>query len=237
MAGSSVKPLLVRLHRLDLRQLVRASHPRSAQIPKGQAGSLSYMLTNASRLPAPVALSEVFLQVFEKTAFGQLAVEELDRSGQLVVSEAAAAEVNEFGDRSLFAVNKRYTCVDSLSPIGIGYSDYGGFLNGRVFVEGSFDLGGEYILAAGHNHVFLAIDKIDIAFIVDTSKISSIQPSIADGDGSVFGTTPITDHYVWSPRNDFADLAWQYIGSNVVDYPDIDTWHRLAAGGEPSTAA
>src|SRR5215471_20097931 len=117
MAGSSVKPLLVPLHRFDLRQLVRASHPRSAQIPKGQAGSLSYMLTNASRLPAPVALSEVFLQDLARTTFGQFAVEELDRPGKLVVSEAGAAEVNKLGDRSLFAVDKRYTCVDSLSPI------------------------------------------------------------------------------------------------------------------------
>src|SRR5262249_58702194 len=118
--------------------------------------------------------------------------------------------------------------MNGLSPVRIGYPNHRGLLDGRVFVQSCLYFGGEDILAPGNDHVFLAIDQVDISVIVDGRQVASVEPPISDRRGSIVGTPPVANHDVWPARDYFTDLARSHQSSIVGDYTDLDARDWLA---------
>ena len=122
---------------------------------------------------------------------------------------------------------------DELAPSGVGQTEDGGFEDGGVRVEDVLDLGGEDLLAAGDDHVLLAIDDVEVALGVEGREVAGAEPAVDEGLGGLVGTLPVAGRDGGAARADLADgaaVGWD--GAAVVaDDGELDGDTRTAGLG------
>src|SRR5260370_4311947 len=97
-----------------------------------------------------------------------------------------------------------HTGHDRFAPLGIGYSEYGGFQHRRMFVEYGLDFAAEYLFAACNNHVFDAVNEIKIAGRILIAEDPCAEKAIPKGPGSILSVLPVPRHHICSPCHDLA---------------------------------
>src|SRR5271154_4517041 len=68
--------------------------------------------------------------------------------------------------------------LDSLSPLIVGYTYDGALLNLGQRHDAGFDLDTVDVKASADNHIFLAVDDVDISMLVDVSHIAGMVPTM-----------------------------------------------------------
>src|SRR5215831_10460786 len=71
-------------------------------------------LTDVARAALPIPVSQLLLQDLAGSTLGQLAVEEFNRSGQLVVGQSHSAEFHKLARGGRLAVKQGDACMDRL---------------------------------------------------------------------------------------------------------------------------
>ena len=93
------------------------------------------------------------------------------------------------------------------APLGIRYSEDCGFANCRMLVNDGFDLTGVDILASGDNHVFQAVQDIEIPFGILIADVAGAKLAISKCKRSLVGIIPVSPHDVGAARHQFAWLS------------------------------
>src|SRR5207237_795058 len=79
------------------------------------------------------------------------------------------------------------------------------------------NLGAVDVLAAGDDHVLLAVDDPDIALVVLADQVAGVEPTAFERLGGGLRVVPVAGHQRRRPVDDLADLADGYIGHVLVD--------------------
>src|SRR6266478_3988555 len=109
-----------------------------------------------------------------------------------------------------------HTGHDRFAPSRIGYSEYRGLQHRRMFVEHGLDFAREYLFAASNNHVFNAIDKIEVAGRILIAEVPRTKEASLKGPGGILSVLPIARHDVCSPCHDLATLSRREAPSRLV---------------------
>ena len=98
----------------------------------------------------------------------------------------------------------------------------------RVPGEHVLDLGAVDVLAAGDDHVLLAVDDVDEALFVHPAQIAGVEPAAGERLRGRLGLVPVAGHQRRAAVDDLADLARRDVVHVVVDDPRLDVGDRLA---------
>ena len=107
-------------------------------------------------------------------------------------------------------------------------ADHGQLGHGRVRRQGVLDLGAVDVLAAGDDHVLLAVDHVQEALLVRADQVTGMEPAAAERLGRGLGVLPVPGHGRRAAVDDLADLAGRDVLHVVVDDPGRHDAHRLA---------
>ena len=84
--------------------------------------------------------------------------------------------------------------ADHFTPACIGQPDHGAVVNRGVFAQDFLDFTGGHILAPGDDHVFLAINHVEITLVIETTDIPGVQPAPLQRGCAGRGIIPIAEH-------------------------------------------
>ena len=77
---------------------------------------------------------------------------------------------------------------------------------GRL-IQRFLDLAAGHILAAGFDHVLLAVDDGDVTLVVDSGEIAGMKPAAVERRLGPLVVVPIAEHQMRRAVHDLADLA------------------------------
>ena len=103
------------------------------------------------------------------------------------------------------------TATTASTQRGCGTPIDSDFRNRRQTIERLFDLAAGDILAAGLDHVLLAVDDGDIALLVDGGEIAGMEPAALEGGRRAFVVVEIAEHQMRRAMHDLADLAGRHV--------------------------
>src|SRR6266480_2848585 len=140
------------------------------------------------------------------------------------------------GIRTSAQYNGSHGCF---SPLVVGNAKHGNLMHGRVLDGNLFDVLRINLHAAGIDHVFLAIDKVQISLVVDMAQIASVNPSIAHGLRCQIVAVDVPGHSDWAAAYNLAYLSRRAVAALLIDnahvverwrYPDrACLTHRVGA--------
>jgi hypothetical protein len=99
-----------------------------------------------------------------------------------------------------------------------------------MLIENCFDLTRVNILAAGNNHVFQAIQEIEITFSILVADVAGPKQTITESELRFLRIVPVATHYVCAACNYFTGLAYFNFFSRVVDNTHFDPRTSAPAG-------
>src|SRR5581483_3128859 len=112
--------------------------------------------------------------------------------------------------------------VDPLTPPFVGQPDDRRFPDGRVGHEDVLDLPGVDVVAAGDDHVALAVPQVQEPVLVEGPDVAGVDPAVPDDLGRLGRPVPVAGEDVLAPGDDLALLAGRQRPVVVVDDPDLD---------------
>src|ERR1700676_3970280 len=174
-------------------------------------------LTNGSRLMRPEPFAQCTLEDFAGAGLRQLEIGELDATWNLVTGQRSAAVRDQLIQTERDAGFQHDTRHDQLAPLGIGYAEYRGLANGRVFVEDSLDLAGIDVLAARDDHVLHAVQDVQIPFRILIADVARSKQPVAERAQGLFAIVPVSAHNVGAAGDHFAGLPDAHLRSGLVD--------------------
>src|ERR1700692_3797428 len=110
------------------------------------------------------------------------------------------------------------------TPLRIGYSEDCYFANRGMSVDDRFDLAGINIFAACDDHVFQAVEDVEIAVRILIADVSRAKHSVSKCESRVLRIVPIAAHDVGAARDQFAVLPDFHFFSRLVFDSQIYSW-------------
>src|SRR5262245_33041651 len=83
-----------------------------------------------------------------------------------------------------------------------------------------FEFRGRDTEALVFDHLFFAIDDVNISLVIHPADVAGVEPSVAQGTRGLFRRVPVTFHYLRATHASLADLALRQIdfaGLEVYD--------------------
>ena len=121
---------------------------------------------------------------------------------------------------------------DGLAPALVGQPEDGDLAHRRVAHEDLLDLDRVDVLAAGDDHVLLAVDERDVAVVVDLAEVAGVEPAAAERVGRRRRQHPVAGEDVLAAHEQLADLADGDVAVVVVDEAGLDVQQRAADRAE-----
>jgi hypothetical protein len=118
--------------------------------------------------------------------------------------------------------------LDRFAPLRIGHADHGRLGHRRMRAQRLLHFPRIDVLAAGDDHVLLAIGDEDEAMVIEDAKIAGVKPTLAQHAGGRRAVVPVPGHRPRPADDDLADLAFGDVGAVVADDPHLTTEERLA---------
>ena len=128
----------------------------------------------------------------------------------------------EFGELECGAFGEHDNGHRRLAPARVRHADDGGLAHLRQFVDHTFDFGGGDVLAAGDDHVLLAVGQIQEAVRIEIADVAGAEPVAEEGRRRLGRILPVALRDLRSAQADFAVLAGpEPIAGIVADF-DLD---------------
>src|SRR4051812_17319623 len=140
----------------------------------------------------------------------------------LEAGELCAAVIGEIRQFQRGSVPKHHDRHRSFTPAVIRYADNRYFAHLRQFVDDAFDLRGGDVLAAGYDHVLLAIGQIEKAVRVKIADIAGAEPVAEEGRRGFLWVFPVALRDLRPAQADFAILARRQAIAGIVTDLDLD---------------
>ena len=99
----------------------------------------------------------------------------------------------------------------------MGNAEHGNLMHGRVLDGNFFDVLRINLHAARIDHIFLAIDKVEIALIIHIAQIASVNPSITDGLRCQIIAVDVPGHRDWAAAYNLAHLTGSAVAAFLID--------------------
>src|SRR6476661_808756 len=176
-------------------------------VPQCARASIRNRSTDSALLTNPKALAQDPLQDLAATALRQFGFRELDVSRDLVVGEVSPAVSNQIIGAESSSGLAHHACRHELAPLRVGYSEDCCFQNRRMLVNDGFDLAGIDILSAGDDHVFHAVEDIEIAVRVAVANVARPKQSVLKREPGLLRIVPVTAHDVGAARHQLTALS------------------------------
>ena len=97
-------------------------------------------------------------------------------------------------------------------------------------VQHLLDLDRVDVLAAGDDHVLLAVDERQIAVLAELAQVASEEPAVPDCVAGRVFHLPIADEDVVAADDELADLTSRKVLTELVGDPEVDQQRRLPHG-------
>ena len=104
-------------------------------------------------------------------------IQDPDEFRHLEAAEVLAAMLEDSGFVGLCTRFQFDKCRDRLAPLRMRQADHGGVLHGGMGEQRLLDLDGRDVLAAGLDHVLLAVEEQHLAMRVDEREIAGVMPA------------------------------------------------------------
>src|SRR3954447_6672483 len=104
-------------------------------------------------------------------------VDEVDRGGRLVAGDALLAVPDDGRLVDLAAGSPYDDRLDGLAPLLVRHTDHGALGDALERVDAVLDLDGRDVLAAGDDHVLLAVVDREVALVVDRAAVAGVEPA------------------------------------------------------------
>ncbi len=157
-------------------------------------------------------------------------VDDLDARRALEVGQPLPGEGDQLGGRDLAVAGDGGD--DRLAPALVGQPEDGHLADGRVAHEDLLDLDRVDVLAAGDDHVLLAVDERDVAVLVDLAEVAGVEPAAAERLGRRLRQHPVPGEDVLAAHEQLADLAHGDVAVVGVDEARLDVQQRAADRAE-----
>src|SRR5262245_3200740 len=146
-------------------------------------------------------------------------VAQLDRRRAFVVGHPAPAVLDEIALGGRGARPEDDEGLDRLPPLLVGYADHRDLRHRGVLKQAILDLDGRDVLAAGDDHVLLAVADGDVRPL-PIAAVTGVEPAIHDGRGGFLGLVPVA----------FEDVigAGEHLTLSVHVDADADRGHARA---------
>ena len=85
------------------------------------------------------------------------------------------------------------------------------------------------------DHVFDAVDDVEVSRFVDASDVARMKPTVDDGGCCVLGAIPVAQHYIGPSNGNFPKLSyinWQFCFAVYDLHLDIVDWGTDRTGHE-----
>src|SRR5277367_5716940 len=112
------------------------------------------------------------------------------------------------------------------TPLRVRNSEDRYFTNCGMLVDDGFDLAGIDIFATCDNHVFQAVEDIEIAVRILIAHVSRAKPSVSKCESRVFWMVPVIPHDVGASCDQFPMLPDFHFLSRFVFNAKINSWTR-----------
>ena len=142
--------------------------------------------------------------------------------GTLKPARRCAAVVGEVRQVQRAAVRQHHDRDRLFAPALVAHADDGDLAHLRQFVDHALDLGGGDVLAAGDDHVLLAVGEIEKAVLVEIADVAAAEPVAEEGGGGLFRIIPVALRDLWPAQADFAVLAGRQAVAGIVADLDLD---------------
>ena len=120
----------------------------------------------------------------------------------------------------------------ALAPALVGNADDGGVLHLRQLVDDALHLRGGDVLAAGDDHVLLAVGEIEEAVLVHVADVAAAQPIAEEGGARLLGVAPVAARDLGTAQADLAAFAGRERAAVLVADLDLDVGQRAADGAD-----
>src|SRR5690606_19982580 len=167
---------------------------------------------------------------------GQLRDED-DFPGLLVAGDLAFREFDEFAVADADARLEHDDRADAFAPLRIGHADHRAFGYGVVLQQRVFDFPRINVFAAGNDHVFLAVDQMQHAVLVEHAHVAGVDPAVANGVGGGDVIVPVAAEHRGAARDDFARHARRTVVAVGVDDARLHAGEGLAHAHQPAALA
>src|SRR5271170_6800256 len=100
----------------------------------------------------------------------------IDAARTFVTGDAVLAEGDNLDGIDAGAGFRDHEGVDGLAPLFAGDADHRALRHRRMLRDHVLDFHRIDVLAAGNDHVFDAVDQIDIAFLIHVAAVAGVHP-------------------------------------------------------------
>src|SRR5260370_14340781 len=125
---------------------------------------------------------------------------------------------------------QHYASHHDFTPLRIGYSEDCRFADCRMLVNDRLDFTRVNILATGDNHVFQAVEDVEIAVGILIAKVSCAKQPVPECARGFFRIVPIAAHDVGAPTYQFTMPSGLDLLSCLIHHHNIDSTTRSSAG-------
>ena len=190
----------------------------TARSPTTPWSMMTMVLIGSSPSPrqAGVGRAQLALEDLSARVLGQLVGDD-DVARGLEAGEAVAAEARDLLGGQLVAGARHDDGGDGLDPARVRDAEHGRLGHRRVRVDDLLDLARGDVLAAGLDHVLLAVDDVEVALVVEDAEVAGVQPAVAERLGRLGGVVPVAEHRLRRAVHDLADLPGANRAAVVVD--------------------
>ncbi len=180
--------------------------------------------SQASRLDAQFAAQDL-----ADGSLGQIGAE-LDDARPLVASEIGFA-IGPHGGLGHGSVLPDHHQLDRLARVFVGHTDRRAFQHARHQADHLFHLVGVDVEAAHQDHVFLAIDDLEVTALVDGADVAGAKVAVGRHDlGGLVRPLPIAGHHLRAADRDLAGCAHGDLAPFVVEQGQLGRGQRNADG-------
>ena len=134
--------------------------------------------------------------------------------------------IGQVGQFQRRAIRQHHDRDRPFAPALIGHADDGDLAHLRQFVDDPLDFGGGDILAAGNDHVLLAVGQIEKAVLVEIADVAATKPVAEECGRGLLGILPVAVRDLRAAQADFAVLAGRQAIAGIVADFDLDMGDR-----------
>src|SRR5207237_3917688 len=166
------------------------------------------------------------------TALRWLGVGELDAARNFEIGERSSAICDQLISSKSFPRLENHAGLYDLTPLWIRYSENRHFTNCRMRVNDGFDFAGVNVFSPGDDHVFQAIENVEVAVGVLITNVARSEEAVSERTFCLVRVVPIATHDIRAASDQLARFPDFNFLSRWIDNAHVDSEARPPARGE-----
>src|SRR6266404_4625315 len=215
-----------------MRPVQNAGHPNEVHPPIARWARYNKASGDGSFLAGPGSVTENSFEDFAGAALRQLGFGELDAARNFEIGERSSAKRDQLISSQSLPRLENNAGLHDLTPLRVRYSKDRHFAHGWMRVNRGLDFAGINILAARDDHVFQAIENVEVSVCVLITNVAGPKEAVPEREFSFFRLVPITAHDIRAARDQLASFPGFDFLPGCIHNTHVDSEARPSARGE-----